>query len=316
VARLAKPITVKPSTAVESTLSDAVAAWRISLDADNKSPRTIGQYAYALDVAAYILGPNVSVGHIRPEHIDRLIVALKGRGWKPATVSTVERPLRTFLKWCVGRGHIERSPMDGRKPVTVPVEPVVFPSPEDMRRVLATCQSRSRFAFRARRDRAILLLFATTGVRLAELSSLRLNDVNLTGPLPNVTVMGKGRKVRTLPLDDTTAEAIRAYLQSERPRSPFSSVSDRLWLASKGPMTHSGVAQMVADRAATVGVNLHPHALRHYAIDQLLRVMSEGDTMQVTGHTTRSMLSRYGAALAAERADEAFRATAGRRAAL
>ena len=74
-------------------------------------------------------------------------------------------------------------------------------------------------------------------------------------------------------------------------------------------MTHSGVAQMVADRGASVGVDLHPHALRHYAIDQMLRSgLSEGDCMRVTGHSTRAMLDRYAAALGAERADEAFRA--------
>jgi hypothetical protein len=53
---------------------------------------------------------------------------LQGRGVKPATVSTIERPLRTFLKWCVAREHIAKSPMDGRRPVTVPVEDVVFPT--------------------------------------------------------------------------------------------------------------------------------------------------------------------------------------------
>ena len=314
MARLTKPL--DPSTHVDIALSDAVARWLVSLEAENRAPRTIGQYRYALGVVQDVLGP-LHVLDLQPESIDGLIVTLKQRGWKPATVSSVERPLRTFLKWCVGRRLLAESPMDGRKPVAVPVEPVQYPTPDELRRVIATTTTRSKWAFRARRDRAILLMFATTGLRLAELAELRLSDIRLDDRYPTITVMGKGRKVRTLPLDEPTAESLRTYMTLERPRSPHSGSATAVWLAPRGPMTHSGVAQMVADRGASVGVDLHPHALRHYAIDQMLRSgLSEGDCMRVTGHSTRAMLDRYAAALGAERADEAFRATSSRRAAL
>lgn len=319
MSKLAKPLPITSQPVPNQlgiTLADAVARWQVSLQAENRAPRTIHQYMYALDVVTQVIGSLTPLEGIDPTSIDMLVVTLQGREWKPATVSSVERPLRTFLKWCVGRGLVRTSPMDGRKPVTVPVEQVRFPSAVELRAVLATTNSRSRWAFRARRDEAIIRLFASTGLRLAELNGLRLQDVATDTMSAAVTVLGKGRKYRTVPLDDATAAALRTYLTRERPRSPFSGVSDRLWLASKGPMTDSGVAQMVADRGASVGVPLHPHALRHYAIDQMLRVMSEGDVMRITGHTTRAMLDRYAAALGAERADVAFRATFGQRAAL
>lgn len=312
--RLSKPIDPTRSDQTDRlTLAEAVSRWTTSLQAENKSPRTLQAYTYALTTVQDILPTPVGVSDIGPENIDAVIVALQARGWRPSSVSAVERPLRSFLKWCVVRGYLTRSPMEGRKPVTVPVEAVQFPSVDELRKVVATTVTRSKWAFRARRDRAILLLFISTGARLAEVAGLKVSDVAVDVPFPFVSVLGKGRKPRHLPLDEATAEALRTYLRLERPRSAYSG-SPALWLAPRGPMTANGVAQVIRDRATSVGVSLHPHALRHFAIHSMLATgMQEGEVMKVSGHTTRAMLDRYGAMLAAERADAAFRATAAKR---
>lgn len=305
MARLTKP--VPESTGL--SLHDAARMWATSLRAANRGERTIGQYMYALNVVEDILGGDHPVKTITTGDIEQVVVNLKDRAWKPSTVSSVYRPLRTFLNWCVTREYIARSPMAAMKAPTVPVEPAAFPTPDQLRRVLATCQSRSRHNYRGVRDEAILRMFATTGLRLAELTNLRMTDLQLTVPSPTATVLGKGRKVRSVPLDDPTVAALRLYLRTERPRSPYAATTDRVWLAPRGPMTESGVAQMVADRGAKVGVALHPHALRHFTIHTLLSAgLSEGDTMAISGHSSRSMMDRYGAAQRAQRADAAFRA--------
>lgn len=318
MARLSRPLPKHVPNQLGISLSEAVAMWERSLRAANRAPKTVDSYMYAMSRVTDILGSELPIKNVTRSAIESVVADLQSRGWKPASVSAVWRPLRTFLGWAVEHPDVpvETSPINGMKAPAVPVEPAAFPTADELRKVLATTITRSRFAFRARRDEAIIRLFASTGLRLAELSGLKLDNLDLQTGYPTATVLGKGRKIRTVPLDEATAAAIRRYLKEERPRSPFSGASEAVWLAPRGPMTESGVAQMIRDRGASVGVDLHPHALRHFAIDSMLRVMSEGDVMRVSGHTTRSMLDRYGAALAAERADAAFRASFSRRAAL
>jgi site-specific recombinase XerD len=121
--------------------------------------------------------------------------------------------------------------------------------------------------------------------------------------------MGKGRRERWVPLDEGARAALKRYLDRERPRSPFAQTSDRVWLSSKGPMTDSGIAQMLAERGKAAGIarRVHPHELRHRFVATLLAAdMTEGNVMALTGHRTRSMLDRYGAWTRAQRAQEAY----------
>jgi integrase/recombinase XerD len=294
-----------PKTA-SLTLSDAVAQWVTSMRARNIAPRTIDQYTYAMGCIEDILGADINVLSITPSHVEQVVVTLHQRGWKAASVSSVYRPWRTLMNFLVARDFIPVSPFaKTRAPFVEVVPPPAIPV-EDLRRLLAGCQSRSKHNYRGARDEAILRILASTGLRLSECTNLTLNDVDLASPSPTVTVLGKGRKVRTVPLDPSTADVIRVYLQRERPRSPFAGM-DRVWLAPKGPMTAQGIYQMVTDRAAKIGLDLHPHSLRHFAIQGMLRAgMSEGDTMAISGHSTRSMLDRYSAADRADRARQAF----------
>ncbi len=161
------------------------------------------------------------------------------------------------------------------------VQPPSYPTPEEIRQVLSTCQSRSRHNFLGIRDEAIIRIFATTGARLSEVAELRVQDVDLDTAYPQVTVLGKGRRTRDLPLDERTADAVRRYVKvaARHPRHP-TAATEWLWLARAGRMTASGIAQMTSERGKAVGVELHAHAFRHYAIDQMLRSgMSEGDTI-------------------------------------
>ena len=65
-----------------------------------------------------------------------------------------------------------------------------------------------------RRDQAILELFYASGLRLSELVGLDLDDLNLSGRM--VRVLGKGRKERLVPINQSAADAIRAYLRGSR----------------------------------------------------------------------------------------------------
>lgn len=288
------------------TLGEASLRWATHLRIANKTEATRAQYAYAMKVLVERLPAGLAIDAVTRSDIEGVVAALADR-WKPASVSSVFRPWRSFWKWAAEHPDVpvERDVMAGMEAPAVQVEQLQYPTPAEVSKVLATCKSRSRHNFRGTRDEAILRLFASTGARLAEVTGLRVEDVDLVSSLPTVSVLGKGRKWRTLPLDVDTTEALRRWMR-ERSRSPFAKGA-AVWLGPQGPMTPSGIAQMVTARGTAVGVSLHPHAFRHFAIDSMLRAgMQEGDVMGISGHTSRSMMDRYGRDRRSERARDAF----------
>jgi integrase len=118
--------------------------------------------------------------------------------------------------------------------------------------------------------------------------------------------MGKGSRVRAVPFGAKTGQAIERYLRL-RARHPMAS-SPMLWLGPKGPLSDSGVAQMLRRRCTKAGIpQIHPHQLRHTAAHQWLAAGgNEGDAMRLFGWRSRQMVSRYGASAADERARDAY----------
>lgn len=300
------PTTAKPSL----TLDAALARWYSELAAEGKSPATIAAYQYATGSLVKNVGEGVILADISPEHITGLIAEARAAGKSPSTVSALFRPLRTFFLWATRAGLVAISPVT-MKPPKVPVGVVPDITAEQWAAVLATTTSHSRWAFRARRDRAILLILWTTGARLSEVAGLKLSDIDLQAG--TFVVHGKGGKDRTLPLLPDALEALQTYLTLERPRSAFSSVSDAVWLTGKSELRGNGIAQMVRSRGAQAGVEgLHPHRFRHAFVGRCLAAgMSDSLVMALTGHSTHVMLARYGAATRAVTAMDALRALAG-----
>lgn len=301
---LAKP---RPDTV---TLADAIEAWQRSMRSADKSAKTVAVYTYAVAKLADSVGADRALDQITRRDHEALFDALKTAGLAPASRSTVYRALRSFWKFVVEHDDLPvvKDPMNGLQGPSLTVKVVEFPSDSDVRAVLATCRPRSRHAYRAHRDEAIIRILASTGARLSEVAGLRLEDVDLPGQA--IRVLGKGRRERWLPLDEATLVALKRYLDRERPRSPFADATDHVWIGPAGPMTPSGISQAYVARARAAGITTaqNVHALRHRWIATALGGgMSEGDVMSISGHRTRAMLDRYGAHTRSARAHESFR---------
>lgn len=276
------------------------------LRATNKSPKTVTNYSEAVrQLGSYLAAKGMpqDLGNLRRGHVESYIDDLLNER-SSATARNRFASLQQFFRWAVDEGEVKNSPMAKMKPPRVSSKPPRVLSIEDLKKLLATCESDS--TFEGRRDNALIRVFITTGCRRAEISNLEIDDIDLDRGVMVVT--GKGDRTRTVPLNPKTVRSIDRYLR-KRPVNKHHA-SNSLWLGRNGPMTHWGVEEIVnrrAKQAGLTGVSLH--TFRHTWTDLALRdrTIPETDLMELGGWKSRQMLERYGAAARQERAVDAGR---------
>lgn len=306
------PVKLQPAESV--TIAALIPDWERSLQAANKSPRTIRSYGDSArlfeEFARERLGVT-AVDRITRETVETFVND-QLEHWKATTAAVRYRSLQQFFKWLLEEREIAADPMRNMKPPKVGEVVVPVVSDDDMRKLLATCEGRGAASFEDRRDAAILRVFFDTGIRLSECAGLRVEDADTRERLLIVT--GKGDRQRYVPFGSKTATALDRYLRM-RPRHP-QAASSALFLGFKGAMTPSGIAQMLERRCDKAEIaRVHPHQFRHTAAHVwFLSGGTEVAAMRNFGWRSRTMLSRYGASAADERArDEAHRLALGDR---
>jgi len=215
----------------------------------------------------------------------------------PLTIKTVRMRiavLRTFLKYLAARGYILGSLPDAlvapREPQTLPLSVLTH---AQVKKLLASVRTGTPLGVR---DRAILELLYTSGIRACEILALDVGDVDLHAGTAKVT--GKGGKERVVPIGKSALRWIESYIQGVR---PFVTIDDpdeqALFISYQGTrFKYSGFRRMVHIHADRLGfdVNVSPHTFRRSCTTELIR---GGANMyhvkELLGHESLEMLKPY-----------------------
>ena len=146
------------------------------------------------------------------------------------------------------------------------------------------------------RNLAILLLLLDTGIRVSELVSIEVSDVNLTDGYIKIRY-AKGGKERLIPIGSLVQKSLWKYINSSRPK-PVTQRVTRLFLGSHGmPLTRSGVQQMIRRYGKQLdinGVRCSPHTFRHtFAKSYLINGGDIFSLQKILGHTSLASVRIY-----------------------
>jgi site-specific recombinase XerD len=187
---------------------------------------------------------------------------------------------------------IKVHPMEGMKPPKLSQEIIQPYTKEQLSRMLAACDDTT---FLGARNKALILLFLSTGLRKKEMSEVQLKDVNFTQRI--IKVMGKGAKGRIVGFGTQASRALMVYFIQRKSRVKPGN-EDWLWLSEEGfRLQYSGLGTAINDLVVFIGLkDIHSrvHALRHsFATESLRNGAGLKDVQSLMGHSTPTMTLKY-----------------------
>ncbi len=225
---------------------------------------------------------DIDAGHIR-----ELLNRQRHKGLGPRSMSRMLSSLRGFYDYRIRQHKDERNPAQG---ISAPKTKQRLPKTldADQMQQLLRVQGQSWIDHR---DRAILELFYSAGLRLAELAGLGINDIDLRDA--TVSVRGKGQKDRILPLGRFAIDALQSWLRCRPERQPK---TEQVFISRDGDsLSPRSIQQRIKLRGQQQGIEqIHPHMLRHSFASHLLE--SSGNlrgVQELLGHANLSTTQVY-----------------------
>jgi site-specific recombinase XerD len=266
--------------------SGSIQAFRLFLQVQGLRPHTVSYYCREVERLARRFpgrGPS-SIGQADL----RVYVLGLSRNLSPKTVREGQLALRRFFRFLVQEGEIRKDPTQGMKLMAFRVTPQPTYSEAEVKQLLLVCNART---LRGVRDAAMVMVLFDAGVPEGELVSMSLPEWNRR----RIMVSGK-TGVRAVPLGVSSLLALERYVRRWRLDA------GPLWWGGKGPLTESGVLQVVRRLCRAGGVtHKGVHGFRRAAAAQMKRLgMNDSDILEVMGWRNITMLRRYTAEVAEE----------------
>jgi site-specific recombinase XerD len=283
-------------------LPSLLTSWLRRLKGEKKSPHTIDGYRGA--VTSYLRFCHEQ--HL-PAELGRDTVAayMADHTGQASTARLHLTVLKLFARWIAAEGEgFDPAGVLAVRPPKNDQASVPDLSETEVARMIKVCDGT---ALRDKRDKALVVLFAETGLRAAEMLALDIGDIDLDDCVAHV-VRGKGGKGRRVHFSPGAAATLDRYTRA-RHRTVLHPASGPLWISAQGSrLTYTGLASTLKGRALAAGVpNFHLHRLRHTMAVRWMRAGgSETGLMAHAGWTSNTMVARYVKAASEQLAGEEF----------
>jgi len=245
--------------------------------------------AYTKDLEEFLLFTDKKAGDIDNLDIRSFLASLHHKKLKKSSISRKLATIRSFFNYLQREGIVKRNPA---RLVASPKIQRTLPRFLTVDEAFALMDSPKGDIFQAARDKAILELLYSSGVRVSELTALDINDFDIKESL--VRVKGKGKKERILPIGSKSIEAIKNYLPE---RILLKKKSQALFLNTQGGrLTQRSIRRIVDKYGRMIAIkgNLSPHALRHTFATHLLHGGADLRSIQeLLGHSSLSTTQKY-----------------------
>ncbi len=264
----------------------------------NASESTVSSYQRDLrKLNAYLKEHGIEdVQDVTATNLNSYVLYLEKQGLSSATVSRSVASMKAFFHYACKRRQIEEDPTETIKAPHIEKKAPEVLSVTETARLL---EQPSGTSPKERRDRAMLELLYATGMRVSELISVRLDDVQLA---LEYVVCRDADKERVIPFGAQARQALETYLQESRAALLKGQESEYLFVNCSGrPMSRQGFWKLVKSYAAKAGIttDITPHTLRHSFATHLLQNGADLKSVQeMLGHAdiaTTQMYLRVGA---------------------
>ncbi|MFQ5684083.1 MAG: tyrosine recombinase XerC [Candidatus Binatia bacterium] len=226
-------------------------------------------------------------------HVVRAYLGALAKGCRKSSVSRKLAALKGFFRYLVKERHMARNPLLTVASPKQEKQLPAFLSVDDVFRLLGGVQGVRALEVR---DRAILEVLYSTGVRVSELVGMNWNSIDF--PLGIIRVFGKGSKERIIPIGEVALQALREYGVEQGTKWSRAATGEApVFLNRRGErITTRSVARIVEKyiRATGIQVRMGPHGLRHTFATHLLNNGADLRVIQeMLGHVSLSTTQRY-----------------------
>ena len=232
---------------------------------------------------------------ISRERILDFLIHLKEKGYSAATLARKIAAIRSFFSFLYREEVISENPVEE---VKGPKPRKHLPKVLTFEEILLLLEQPSKMdGPEAKRDKAILELLYASGLRVSELVSLDLDDVNLEEGY--IRCVGKGFRQRFIPIHNKAIKALEEYLKEARPKLAKDRKEKALFLNRQGRrLTRQGIWLLIKNYAKMAGIrekDLSPHVLRHSVATHLLHShkMNLRELQEFLGHASISSTQIY-----------------------
>jgi integrase/recombinase XerC len=230
---------------------------------------------------------------VTTEQVRSFLAFLGTQNYSKSTIARKLATLRSFYKFCLRRGHVKVHPVTSIRTPKQEKRLPKFLEIDQINRLLATPDDTTLLGAR---DRAMLEVLFSTGVRVSELVDLNFVDVDFTGHA--IRVRGKGKKQRTTPVGPTAVAAIQKYLELRRADARSAKFDQQaLYVNKHGQRLSTRSVRRKLDKyLAECGLDpsISPHTLRHsFATHMLNNGADVRSVQELLGHQSLSTTQVY-----------------------